>query len=590
MPLQLFKLKSQLVHSCHSVSRRAVSDAGVYLPSLSRDSSFAVNPILVVSEMPGAPTRSTADNMTAARQKVGPPSTLGANPDSYFLGDHPKENRMDMFNGFINLYMNGQFFRQRDVAQDFWAEDPTALTELLVSDSQWYEQHFRSTSKMLTSLLRHNNSLEFQRIRRNRTQGDVALIDFLLTGVMQRNFPKLCPASLWALAHCMNKQRFTFGTAIGTDNLRCRPDLKLRFDEYLRVEKRVNPEEYEVVTIASCAGHSFVYTREIPEGESEDIEYLKLGNTSDGKPVWKGGQNVYRVMVVHIHHAVARTACRSCRINFADLLVLCAHFQVDLTGGDFNAFSYRYYKSGSQQIAASLQDSSLAVMLRRFDEGINASRDVNTNHPDYKFKSDIYMAYHDEHIDEYRLVRDSILDEVPDAARESSKIPRLQKALQELDENFDVIGLINFNWDHTVSRPPSHQLSGRRTPEAKSTIIKSKYAVRYLAGQEKMCRLSGMAQNITPELLQLRARDHDMHRVLKVALQPWPTLAGLKALIAFGVNGVVFDSYFRADYFCKRNHDDDEFRHKLRKTAVDRASSERGGTNCSHSSNGQVLL
>ena len=209
---------------------------------------------------------------------------------------------------------------------------------------------------------------------------------------------------------------------------------------------------------------------------------VKFGSTSDGKPVWKGGQNVYRVMVVHIHHAVARTACRSCRINFADLLVLCAHFQVDLMGGDFNAFSYRYYKSGSQQIAASLQDSSLAVMLRRFDEGINAKRDVNTNHPEYKFKSDIYMAYHDEHIDEYRLMRDAILDEVTDAARESSKIPRLQKALQEFDENFDVIGLINFNWDHTMIRPPNRQLSGRYTPEPKSTIIKNKYAVRYLAG------------------------------------------------------------------------------------------------------------
>ena len=170
--------------------------------------------------------------------------------------------------------MNGRFFRQKDVTENFWAEDPTALTELLVTDSQWYERHFRSTSKMLTSLLRHNNSTEFQRIRRNRTQGDIALIDFLLTGVMQRNFPKLCPASLWALAHCMNKQRFTFGTAIGTSNLRGSPDFLKRFDEYLRVEKRVNPDEYEVVTIASCAGHSFVITREIPEGESEDIEYL----------------------------------------------------------------------------------------------------------------------------------------------------------------------------------------------------------------------------------------------------------------------------------------------------------------------------
>ena len=86
--------------------------------------------------------------------------------------------------------------------------------------------------------------------------------------------PSLISSSLWALAHCMNKQRFTFGTAIGTDNLRCARDFKLRFDEYLRVEKRVNPDEYEVVTIASCTGHSFVITREIPEGESEDIEYL----------------------------------------------------------------------------------------------------------------------------------------------------------------------------------------------------------------------------------------------------------------------------------------------------------------------------
>ena len=70
---------------------------------------------------------------------------------------------------------------------------------------------------------------------------------------------------------------------------------------------------------------------------------------------------------------------------------------------------------------------------------------------------------------------------------------------------------------------------------------------------------------------------------MKVALQPWPTLAGLKALTEFGVNNVVFDSYFRADSFCKYNHDDDdddddEFRHKLRKTAVDRAASEGSGT------------
>ena len=144
----------------------------------------------------------------------------------------------------------------------------------------------------------------------------------------------------------------------------------------------------------------------------------------------------------------------------------CARFQVDLARGDFNAFSYRYYKSGSQQIAASLQDSSLAVMLRRFDEGINAQdRGRYDNQPEHQFRSDIYVTYHDEHIVEYRLMRDAILDEVTDAAGESSKIPRQNRYWRE-----------------------------RTIPEAKSSIIKNKYAVRYLADQEKMCRL---AQRIT---------------------------------------------------------------------------------------------
>ena len=160
------------------------------------------------------------------------------------------------------------------MAEDYRTEDPTTLTDLLVTDSQWYEQYSRGTSKCLTALLRHNNSYEFQRIRRNRFQGDIALIDFLLTEPMQRNFPKLCPASLWALAHCMNKQRFTFGTVIGTDNLRCNPTFKAQLEDYLRTEKRVDPAQYEIITIASCTGHSFVYTREIPDGEPEDIEYL----------------------------------------------------------------------------------------------------------------------------------------------------------------------------------------------------------------------------------------------------------------------------------------------------------------------------
>ena len=56
-------------------------------------------------------------------------------------------------------------------------------------------------------------------------------------------------------------------------------------------------------------------------------------------------------------------------------------------------------------------------------------------------------------------MRDAILDEVTDAAGESSKIPRLQRVLQEFDENFNVIGLINFNWEHTTSKPLSSLLA-----------------------------------------------------------------------------------------------------------------------------------
>ena len=224
-------------------------------------------------------------------------------------------------------------------------------------------------------------------------------------------------------------------------------------------------------------------------------------------------------------------------------------------GGDFNAHSYRYFRSCSQQIAASLQDSSLAAMLRRFDEGINAQhRGIYDNHPEYQFHSDIHMTYHDEHIEEYRLMRNAILDEVTDAAGESTKTPRLQRAVQELDKNFDVISLINFNWEHTAKKPLSidnRYQREHRVPQSKSTIIKNKYAIRYLAGQEKMCRLSGMAQRITPQLLQLRQRDLDTHRVLKVALQPWPTLAGMKSLIDCGLHDVLGKTYFRADNFCK---------------------------------------
>ena len=58
------------------------------------------------------------------------------------------------------------------------------------------------------------------------------------------------------------------------------------------------------------------------------------------------------------------------------------------------------------------------------------------------------MAYLDEHVGEYCLKRDDIMNEVTGAAGESAKIPKLQQASQEFGENFDVIVLVNFNWGH----------------------------------------------------------------------------------------------------------------------------------------------
>ena len=51
----------------------------------------------------------------------------------------------------------------------------------------------------------------------------------------------------------------------------------------------------------------------------------------------------------------------------------------------------------------------------------------------------------------------------------------------------------------------------------------------------------------------------------------------MKALIEFGINQNLRDSYFRADCFCKYYHDDVEYRRKARKLAVERAESAGDG-------------
>ena len=165
-------LRALASHCCHLSSRSAVSDAGVHLPCIQ---GLAVHSLFLASDMPGAPTMSTADNMTAARQKVGHPGILGANPNSHCLKSIPICQCMDMFNGMFSLYMNGRFFQPKAVKEEFWTEDPTALTELLVRDVQWYEQHFRKVSKMITMLLRHSNDGQLRSLRRSKIQGDIVL-------------------------------------------------------------------------------------------------------------------------------------------------------------------------------------------------------------------------------------------------------------------------------------------------------------------------------------------------------------------------------------------------------------------------------
>ena len=90
-----------------------------------------------------------------------------------------------------------------------------------------------------------------------------------------------------------------------------------------------------------------------------------------------------------------------------------------------------------------------------------------------------------------------------------------------------------------------------------------------------------MAQRITRQLLNLRSRDQDMHHVLKVALQPWPTLVGMKSLIDYTIEYKVGETYFRADWFCRYNRESLRDRRAIRQPALDRARRNQRWTGCS---------
>ena len=228
--------------------------------------------------------------------------------------------------------------------------------------------------------------------------------------------------------------------------------------------------------------------------------------------------------------------------------------------------------TGNQQIAVSLQDFSLAVMLRRCDERINTQlRDTYENYLHYQFRSDLYMAHHDKHIKEYRLKRDDIRNGVTDAAGESSKIPRLQKALQEFDENFDVLST------STGHMPESSRsiLTTGSTGRGLSLRARACSSVSCRSGEDVQDVWHGAADHSTAPELEIKGQD--MHRVLKVVLQPWPTLVGMKSLIEYTAEYKVGETYFLADWFCNRNHDSLRDRRAIRQRALDRASRSNDG-------------
>ena len=82
------------------------------------------------------------------------------------------------------------------------------------------------------------------------------------------------------------------------------------------------------------------------------------------------------------------------------------------------------------------------------------------------------------------------------------------------------IGLIHLNWGYSatkLSRLSDNWRRGVTKSYSKNAIVKKKYVLRYLCGQERLCRTSGLAQHVTRAMLNLGAKDCDMHRVLKVA-------------------------------------------------------------------------
>ena len=180
-----------------------------------------------------------------------------------------------------------------------------------------------------------------------------------------------------------------------------------------------------------------------------------------------------------------------------------------------------------------------------------------------------------EHIEEYRLKRDDIMNEVTDAAKESTKIPRLQQALQEFDENFDVIGLVNFNWGRAKAKSLSSDdryIRERFIPQRKITVIKK---VSGRTGQNVQdVRHGAVDYSATPEPKNTGAGHAPCAQGRLAAVDD---IGGHESLIDYTTEYKVGATYFPADRVCRYQHEDIADRRAIRQSALDWASGFNDG-------------
>ena len=182
------------------------------------------------------------------------------------------------------------------------------------------------------------------------------------------------------------------------------------------------------------------------------------------------------------------------------------------------------------------------------------------------FRSDTCMAYRNEDIVKYREARDETMTDLTSAEDEATKNTDPQNKLLSFHEDFDVIGLVHFNWGHSSNRLPKLSQSWRNSVTKsyrKNAIVKKKHALCYLCGQKRLCRVSGRAQCVTPAMLNLRQRHAS-------SVEGSPYYLGGRALAPFLESGHIDKAYFSPKVLGQ--HDEHvEWRQETRQEAMDHA-------------------